>query len=122
MGIFGMAGLVKDRYLVAELPRGRALGDVGGYGEAAAVLRGEAKDGGAGSVRMPVGVDDAERDYDTLGGGAGTDKKSTLDTGDDDDGENDGARRADYAEEQISDDASWQGCHGGECSRVRHAP
>ena len=66
---------------------------------------------------MPVGVDDLERDYDTLGGDAGTDKKSALHTGDDGCQEQEGARSADYAEEQISDDASRQGCHGGECSR-----
>ncbi len=59
------------------------MGDVGGYGEAATVLRGEAKDRGAGSVRLPVRVDDAERDYDALGGDAGTDKESALRAGND---------------------------------------
>ena len=81
MGVFRVLFLIKNRDGVPELPRGWALGNVGGYGEAPAVFRGEAEYRAARLARRPRVPDEVKCNDDAIGGEAGTDKEGTLDTG-----------------------------------------
>jgi hypothetical protein len=81
VGVFRVLFLIKNRDGVPGPPRGRALGNVGGYGKTPAVFRGEAEYRAERLARRPRVSDEVKSNDDAIGGEAGTDKEGTLDTG-----------------------------------------